>query len=96
MVMLLHVAFWWRDALPRTNQLGLGEKRWSLENSESSVVILKVETSTNFKIVIQDLKMISNNNLPKKCRKKCTRFVVKSEGGVSNVFLTICLGGEGQ
>ena len=24
--------FWWRDALPHTNQLGLGKRRWNLED----------------------------------------------------------------
>ena len=25
-------SFWWRDALPHTNQLGLGKRRWNLED----------------------------------------------------------------
>ena len=25
-------SFWWQDALPHTNQLGLGKRRWNLEN----------------------------------------------------------------
>ena len=30
-------SFWWWDALPHTNQLGLGQRRWNLETSSAVV-----------------------------------------------------------
>ena len=29
--------FWWRDAFPYTNQLGLGKRRWNLEATSAVV-----------------------------------------------------------
>ena len=33
-------SFWWRDALPHTNQLGLEKRRWNLETSSAVVEFL--------------------------------------------------------
>ena len=40
-------SFWWRDALPHTNQLGLGKRRWNLEDLFSGSWIFRLHTVWN-------------------------------------------------
>ena len=34
-------SFWWRDTLPRTNQLGFGKRRWNMETSSLSSAVVE-------------------------------------------------------